>query len=198
MAKSNGLSDGERSMLAKRRLAGEQISDLVGLGGLTKAQLTRELKSQKTRDVMAKEQYYYDGVVARMRLQMHMSGEQTVTKMLNHRDGDDRNLSFQASKFIIESILPKREHHLSEVHHYVEGQVEVVAELVDALKGAKQITATVDGRPSYADNVLIGTEGIETIEPEAGTTECVPGPNGSGTQLEKDPDGKPEPPPTSN
>ena len=192
------ITDGERQALVKRHLSGETYSDLAGFAGLDLQQIRQLFKQTKMQDLLASEQGYFDLTTARARLRLHMLGDRAVDKQERLMDSKSEEMQFKASRFILESILPKTEKHVGEVTLNLKADIEMLAHVSDALTTARVIPSG-NGKdhqiPSYAPYVLTGTEGIEIAEPSDPEPQLGPGgPVGSGLAQERDPDGKPEPP----
>ena len=193
------LNHTQMAVIAKRSLAGESMSDITGAYGLTFKDLQQLSNRQAFRDIMSSEQGYFDWVVARMRLKMAMNGEDYVDRVQNTgADNSNPSLAFQANKFLIDKLMPTKQHVVSENRTQVNVDAEVLISAGEALN--KIITlfknTTIPDEETYT---FRGTEGIETAELDAGTLESsmsVLGPNGSGNRSENDCDGKPEPPDT--
>ena len=194
----NHLSHAQMAVIAKRSLSGESYVEMEGAYGLTYEEITRLIKRQAFKDIMASEQGYFDWVKARMLTKMALEGEDYVDRMqATSRDVSNPNLSFQATKFLIDKILPTTQRVISENRTQVNIDADVIIQAVDRV--SEVLTAIKGANASdYSAYTLTGTEGIETAEPDAGTPTGsnggVSGPIGSGNHSESVTDGKPEPP----
>ena len=193
------ITDGERQALVKRHLSGETYSDLVGFAGLELQQIRQLFRQTKMQDLLASEQGYFDLTTARARLRLHMLGDRAVDKQENLMDSKSEEMQFKASKFILESILPKTEKHVGDVTLNLKADIEMLHSVGNMLATSRVVSP--DGGngkaiPSYAPYVLTGTEGIEIAEssdPDQLAIESG-GPVGSGLAQDGKSDGKPEPP----
>lgn len=189
------LSNANKKALATRHLGGETYEDLVGYAHLSLAQIRALFRSQQMRDIMAQEQGYLEGAVARANLSLHMSLEEACDKQKGLLKSKSEEMRFKSSRYIIDRTLPPPAPAPTEVTHYHHARIEVLDSIADRLVDARIVNIVPENEETYAPYILRGTEGIETAEPSEPTPELgVGGPVGSGPTSERDADGKPEPP----
>lgn len=178
------LTDAQLHSLAKRHLSGHTSVDLEGFAGLDVEQIRHLLRSHKMQKILDEEQQYLNDCSARIRNRMSYGIEDSVDRMKARGTGaDGPQIAYNADKFLIETLMPRREHHVVESHSTHSFDAQFVVHFKDALDTLKTITGTDTIKGNGQDiskYTLLGTEGIATAEPEAPVTELVtPGPLGS-------------------
>jgi hypothetical protein len=200
MGKLTSVTDAQRRVIASRHLCGHTAADLDGFAGLTADQIRKLLRTERMKNLLeeAQAQYRRNEMLSLNRARHELP--YAMERMCARGKSENQELAFKADKFVIDKLLPTPERHVvdqrSEVHHHVTAEVGVM--LKDALNDIKTVFAGSKGNGhDFTQHVLLGTEGIETVEPPDTTTDLVvvetegSGPN----HPERDPDGKPEPPP---
>jgi len=163
------LTNAQLRSLAKRHLSGLMACDLVGFAGLNIDQVRATLRSERMKQFLESEQEHLDTTAVRIRNNMSYGIEDSVNRMKTRGAGSDGpQIAFAADKFMIETLLPKKEHHIIDenVHHTFDGKVAV--EINDKLDTMLTIgrRATGDSQP-LSNYTLLGTEGLARTDAEA-------------------------------
>jgi hypothetical protein len=202
------LTDAQLRSLAKRHLSGHTSVDLEGFAALSVEQIRHLFHTVRMQRFVKEEQEYLDGFVVRARNRMSYGLEDSIDRMKARGGGSDGpQIAFAADKFLIEQLMPKREHRVVEQHNTHSVDAQFFVQFNDAMTTIKDITGsdTLKGNgQDITPYTLHGTEGIAIAEPEAPVTELVTtGTLGSGNPpLSTEPaepgddGGKPEPPPS--
>lgn len=194
--KLSELSLGQRQHLVKRWLAGDSYADMAGYMDLDHTQIVNLFKQQRTKDLMAAEQGYYEMSTARSRLTLQRNQEKAADVQSGLLDSESEEMRYKASKFIIEHTMPSEKRQSEGTTINLNAEIELITSLKEAVNEFRMVPSGTNGKNSFDKYVLLGTEGIETVEPSSATPEVlgVGGSDGSGPTRENEADGKPEPP----